>query len=99
MPTLFQAGSELVAALQMPPELRRVGFNLGTLGKGARIIVGQLPRVLQPEYSALDLWRNGTLVFVATGGREYLCWGRYESEKEVPRIKPSRFDRIDVSLC
>ena len=88
MPTLFHTFSELVAALQMPPELRRGGFNLGTLGRGAPIIAGQLRRKLEPGDSVLDLWRDGTLVFAATGGREFLCWGQYASENEVPRINP-----------
>jgi hypothetical protein len=76
---LFAArNSEIVKLIENPPELRQTGsgFDLNT-GEAAHILRGELRRSVKPGYKILDLWKDGTLVFVAEGSGEFLSWGRY----------------------
>lgn len=86
LPTLFQSrDAEIVRLLEKPPELRHAGFDLFT-ATSAEIVKGQLRRAVQPGYKILELWRDGTLIFAATGGTEFLCWGRRTQEEQPLRI-------------
>jgi hypothetical protein len=88
IPTLFaRRNAEIVRLLEQPPELRPSGFDLNT-GAPARIIRGQLRRAVNTGYKILDLWRDGTLIFVATGGAEFLCWGKQTRAGGRLRINP-----------
>ncbi len=74
IPTLFEArNSDIVRLLENPPELRNLGFGLKV--DTPRIVKGQLRRATIPGYKSLELWRDGTLVFVATGDDDFLSWG------------------------
>lgn len=84
--TLFEArDANIVRLLEQPPELRHNGFDLNT-GAPARIVRGQLRRAVTPGYKSLDLWRDGTLIFVAKGNGDFLSWGRYIREGQPLRI-------------
>ncbi|MDP6372096.1 MAG: hypothetical protein QF634_06265 [Vicinamibacterales bacterium] len=62
-----------------PPQLRNFGFDLDA-GGAAQIADGWLRRAEGERYKALGLWDDGTLIFVATAGEEFLCWGRQLTE-------------------
>jgi hypothetical protein len=84
--SIFQAQSEVVQHLNTPPEIRRGGFDLD-VGATSRIIRGELRRAVNPG-KLLELWRDGTLIFVADGGYDFLCWGRYAKTGSRLRINP-----------
>lgn len=78
IPTLFASqDAEVVRLLEHPPELRRHGFDLDTGSSAAKIIEGKRRRTMLDKYKALNLWRDGTLIFTADGGRNFLSWGNY----------------------
>jgi hypothetical protein len=62
-----------------PPQLRNFGFDLDA-GGAAQAVDGWLRRVEGERYKALALWDDGTVIFVATAGEEFLCWGRQLTE-------------------
>jgi len=62
--------------LESPPELRAGGFGIDA-GNTAVIVEGRSRRALHLDSNRdLELWRDGTLIFVAPGDRDFLCWGR-----------------------
>lgn len=75
IPALFTSrDSEVVQLLENPPELRSSGFGIKS-GNDARIVRGKLRRAVSSGYKVLDLWRDGVLIFAATGDSEFLSWG------------------------
>jgi hypothetical protein len=60
---LFSDGSRATTTLNYPPALRRAGFDL-TYGETPRIVDGQLRRAMRPGRSVLEVFRDGTLIFV-----------------------------------
>jgi hypothetical protein len=86
IPTLFEGrNSDIVKLLDSPPKLRHYGFDLN-VGKMTNIVAGRLRRALAYGYKLLELWRDGVLIFAATGGSEFLSWGSYRNEQEPLRI-------------
>jgi hypothetical protein len=86
IPTLFTTkGAEVVHLLEHPPALRPSGFDLGTLSP-ARMIGGQLRRSDLPGYKLLELWFDGTLIFIARGDGDFLSWGRQTRSGEPLRL-------------
>lgn len=79
--------AEVVRLIERPPELRRGGFDLDT-GSSARILRGQLRRAVAAGSKVLELWRDGTLIFGATGDEDFLCWGRRPPGMSFLRINP-----------
>jgi hypothetical protein len=81
VPTLFQSkNAEIVKLLEHPPQFRRSGFNL--YGDApAQIVQGMLRRVVSPGNKLLELWRDGSLIFVGQGNEWFLCWPPSTGEK------------------
>lgn len=75
IPGIFESSeSDLVKNLRNPPKIRANGFDLQTTGE-IRPVLGNLLRVGKDgSGEIIDLWKNGTLVFVVEGDGEYLCW-------------------------
>ncbi len=74
IPSLFQSRkSEIVSLIENPPEIRPSGFDLNT-GESVRFREGELLKTINYEYKSLELWRDGILIFAATGGTDFLCW-------------------------
>ena len=67
-------GAKIVQIIDNPPELRLGGFSLNT-GASSEIVRGQLRRAVNPGI-ILEVWRDGTLIFAADGGADFLSWGR-----------------------
>lgn len=86
IPTLFADDKDrVVQLLEHPLELRRSGFDLNTESR-ARIVRGLKRQAISPGYKMLELWRDGMLIFCATGGNDFLSWGRYYKEGVPLRI-------------
>jgi len=60
--------------LEHPRQLRYAGWDMYTSDK-AELVGGKLLRVSSEGYKVIDLYRDGTQVFVCTAGHELLCWG------------------------
>jgi hypothetical protein len=83
---LFESrDSDVVRLLEHPPELRSGGFDIDT-GSPARIVRGMLRRAVSEGHVSLELWRDGTLIFIATGGEDFLSWGRYSASMDFLKI-------------
>ena len=67
--------SAVVQLIKRPPEVRPHGFDISA-GREARLVEGQLRRVSGMSNRCLDVWRDGTVVFVGAGDDDFLCWGR-----------------------
>jgi hypothetical protein len=86
--TLFERrDAPIVRLLEEPPKLREAGFDLAS-GSSARIVQGMSRRAMIPGDKLLELWRDGTLIFAAPGGDEFLGWGRHAQEGRPIRINP-----------
>jgi len=80
LPTLFADEKDpVVRLLADPPELRRSGFDPHT-GERPRIVRGMKRQATNKGYKVLELWPDATLIFCATGGSDFLAWGRYYKE-------------------
>ena len=89
---LFEGRNSLsVQLLDMPPTIRDAGFDLN-IGNVSRIVNGKLRRAVEPDYRLLELWRDGTLIFTATGDSDFLSWGQYAAETDPLRIN-------DYAIC
>jgi hypothetical protein len=86
IPSIFEAKSEVTQTLNAPPEIRRAGFDLNT-EENSRLIRGELRRAVIPG-KLLELWRDGTLIFVAQGDYDFLSWGKYAKPGARFRINP-----------
>jgi len=77
IPHLFASkSSRVVKLLESPPTLRTAGFEIDAGGR-AEIVEGKLMRAAYPEGNRdLELWRDGSLFFVAPADQEFLCWSR-----------------------
>jgi hypothetical protein len=72
-PTLFQETSPLVKTINDPPILRPHAFGVAS-GGATRIIKGQLRRGVVRGSSVLEVWRDGTILYVVEAS-DFLCWG------------------------
>ena len=84
-------------ALVHPPEIRAMGFDL-TTHQHPDIVRGLSRRSLLRSYKALELWRDGTLVFVATAGEEFLCWGERAPNEQL-RVHPVALIEATYLFC
>lgn len=65
---------EVVRLLENPPELRAHGFGVGA-GYNSRIVEqGMARRTVIEGYKLLEFWKDGAIVFIATGGPDFLSW-------------------------
>lgn len=77
--------SEIVRLLETPPEIRPHGFDI-SVGTNSRIIRGQMRRAVIPGVRLLELWRDGTLIFIEESGG--ICWGMGNQPSRPLRINP-----------
>jgi hypothetical protein len=70
---------EVVKLIDNPPELRYSGFNLDT-EQSSKIIEGKKRRSIEKGSKALELWKDGTLIFAANAGPDFLSWGNYDKQ-------------------
>jgi len=78
---LFESStSDMVKLIDGPPRLRYAGFDIAT-GEGSKIVNGELRRSILKPYKVLEVWRDGTVIFVTNGDEGFLCWGDYNSDK------------------
>lgn len=71
---------EVVKIIDRPPEIRYSGFNLDT-GQFTKIIEGKKRRSFEKGYKALELWKDGALIFIANAGPDFLSWGNYDKQQ------------------
>lgn len=69
--------------LEQPPTLRYGGWDLKTLDQ-ARIMRGEMIRVANADRKVIDLYRDGTLVFVGLTEPTFLAW----NDKDKQKINP-----------
>jgi hypothetical protein len=82
LPSLFESQrGELYQLVERPPELRSSGFDITVHGQ-TRIVRGESVQSVDHGEKVLQLYRDGTMVFVARGDGEFLCWGR-QREKSI----------------
>ena len=80
IPGLFESRtSDIVKLIDEPPILRNAGFDIRTEER-SKIVNGELRRSHVKPYKLLEVWRDGTVIFVADG-EGYLCWGNSEGEE------------------
>jgi len=80
--SLFESRtSDVVKLINEPPELRHAGFDISTEER-SRIVNGELRRSYVKPYKLLEVWRDGTAIFVADG-EGYLCWGNQAKSKSL----------------
>lgn len=72
--------SDIVKLIDDPPELRYAGFDISTEER-SKIVNGEFRRSIVKSYKVLEVWRDGTLIFVTTGDEGFLCWGNYNSNE------------------
>ncbi|OGD90777.1 hypothetical protein A3D81_00760 [Candidatus Curtissbacteria bacterium RIFCSPHIGHO2_02_FULL_40_17] len=66
--------------LETPPILRRGGWSIETLDQ-ARIMRGEMIRVANGDRKVIDLYKDGTLVFIALADHRFLAWHDEERQK------------------
>jgi len=71
---LSSTDDSITRLLENPPKLRYAGWAMETEDR-ARLVGGELRRVKVEQYKLLDLYRDGTLVFVCTADESLLGWG------------------------
>jgi hypothetical protein len=76
--------------------LRRDGWSLETTGP-ARIIEGEFIRATNGSRKVIDLYRDGTLIFVASAEEEFLGWGKEFAAEEM--INPLAFIEATYSFA
>lgn len=87
---------ELGAHIESPPSLRRAGFDIDMERRSA-IVHGDRRRAVAPRWGALEAHRDGTIMLVAPGGPDRLCWGRRRDP--VPRINPIALIEMTYLFC
>ena len=88
IPRLFESrNTEIAKLLSNPPELRHGGFGIST-GSAADNVRGQLRRAVSEKYNSLELWEDGTVIFLARGDENFLSWGKYSDNTDKIRINP-----------
>ncbi|MBD3340647.1 MAG: hypothetical protein GF353_16185 [Candidatus Lokiarchaeota archaeon] len=84
--SLFQSQeSDVMKILNNPPRLRYGGWGLQVHNK-FNIYSGKYRRAVDPRYKILELWKDGTIIFIVSANQDYLAWGNYSSEDEPLRI-------------
>ena len=78
--------------LENPPKLRDAGWGLGT-GDQAKLLRGELIRV-ESFRMAVDLYRDGSLIFLGDVSREFLAW----SDAKDLRIHPLALVELTVNF-
>ena len=80
IPDLFEKrDADVVKMIENPPNLRYAGFDLST-ESSSKIINGELRRASITPYKSLEVWRDGTIIFVTDGDEGFLCWGKQRKD-------------------
>jgi len=69
--------------LEHPPTLRRHGWSLETLDQ-AKIIRGEMIRVVNGDRKVIDLYHDGALIFVGLAEHTFLAWHGEHKQKINP---------------
>jgi len=77
-PGFLRQDSPLVKMLDNPSVLRVGGFDMN-LSRPTDLVAGQMRRTVKSANAALELGREGALLFIADGD-SYLCWGTSERQ-------------------
>jgi hypothetical protein len=70
--------------LETPPSLRYAGWNLETLDQ-AKMMNGELIRVVNGDRKIINLYRDGSLIFIGRADYNFLAWA---SSPEKQKINP-----------
>jgi hypothetical protein len=81
--------------LERPPTLRSSGFDLET-GDQAQTIRGELVRVANGDRKILELYRDGTFVFVCRADDWFLAWASPKGEQ---RLNPLALVEVIYSFA
>lgn len=82
--TIFSSESgSIKRTLEHPPVVRTHGWTMETLDQ-ARIVRGEMLRVANGARKVIDLYRDGTMIFAASAGGDFLAWGKGGE----PKINP-----------
>lgn len=93
--TLFRGGDGGIRKLlERPPTLRASGWDLETGGE-SQAIRGQMVRVANGDRKILELYRDGTFVFVCRADDWFLAWA---SPRGKQRINPLALVEVTVSF-
>ena len=87
----------IVALLSHPPQIRPAGFDL-TTNQPPEIVEGRSRRSIVSGWKGLELWRDGTIVFAAAGGDDFLSWATPE-EYDAFRINPVTLIESILIFC
>ncbi len=87
----------IVALLTHPPQIRPAGFDL-TTNQMAAIVEGRSRRSIVPGWKGLEVWRDGTVVFAAAGGDDFLSWAT-PAEYDAFRINPVTLIESILMFC
>src|SRR3989344_1889859 len=69
--------------LEHPPTIRRHGWSLETLDQ-AKIMRGEMIRVANGHRKVIDLYRDGTLIFVGLADHSFFVWHDVHKQKLNP---------------
>lgn len=83
IPRLFESRtSDVMKLIDEPPQLRYGGFDITTEDR-SKIVNGEFRRSVLKSYKLLEVWQDGTIVFVADGDEGFLCWGNYDTNQSL----------------
>jgi len=105
IPTLFRGQNDAVVKLvDQPPRYRDSGWDLKT-SRLSKPLKGLLRRAVEPGTLCLDVWRDGVIIAVVSADKDYLSWGIYSSNDDIPNINPialieviSLFSKLSKSI-
>ena len=81
--TLFRGSDGSIRRLlERPPTLRHSGFDLET-GGDAQIVDGEKVRVANGDRKILELYRDGTFVFVCRADDWFLAWASQRGQQKI----------------
>lgn len=100
IPGLFAGRrTPLVEMIRNPPQRPQLGFNLSS-GEEPYVVRGNLWRAgRRGGRQSLELWRDGTVLFLAGGDTEFLCWGRPMRGRQHSPINPYVLIETSVLFC
>lgn len=95
---IFESKSDIVKLLDRPPVIRPDGFNIRPYLL-TKIVKSNARNSLEPGNRLLELWRDGNLIFIATGGSEFLSWGQRRAPEEPFRINDYALIEMSYLFC
>jgi len=81
--TIFLTANKSIRKyLESPPTLRHAGFSLETLDQ-AKIMRGEMIRVANGDRKVIDLYRDGSLIFVGLADDNFLAWASPPKKQKI----------------